>query len=83
LPTLHVHLSRTLDQTERRMLVRRLTDAVCEAIGKKPEDVTIYLYVHGGGAQEMAYAGVLASDRNQAREREARPDRQVQGEVTG
>lgn len=63
MPTLHVHLTGTADQDRRRVLARRLTEAVCRAVDKEPEDVTIYLYCHDGGALDMAFAGTLASDR--------------------
>jgi phenylpyruvate tautomerase PptA (4-oxalocrotonate tautomerase family) len=62
-PTLHVHLAGKPTRRRQRALVRRLTEAVCRSVGKKPEDVTIYLYCHAGGAQEMAFAGVLHSER--------------------
>jgi phenylpyruvate tautomerase PptA (4-oxalocrotonate tautomerase family) len=63
MPTLHVHLTGKPTRARQRALVSRLTDAVCRAVGKKPEDVTIYLYCHAGGAHDMAFAGVLHSER--------------------
>jgi phenylpyruvate tautomerase PptA (4-oxalocrotonate tautomerase family) len=67
MPTLHVHLTRKASAARKRTLVKRLTDAVCRAVDKKPDDVTIYLYEHTGGAQDMAFASVLQSDRKTTR----------------
>ncbi len=63
MPTLHVHLNQQPTQDRKRLLVKKLTDAVCRAIGKYPDDVTIYLYCHTGGAHDMAFDGALISDR--------------------
>jgi phenylpyruvate tautomerase PptA (4-oxalocrotonate tautomerase family) len=66
-PTLHVHVTGRPPRARQRALVRRLTDAVCRSVDKKPEDVTIYLYYHAGGAHDMAFAGVLHSDHKPKR----------------
>ncbi len=69
MPTLHVHITGEPSRHQQRALAKRLTEAVCQAVDKKPEDVTIYLYFHAGGAHEMAFAGVLASeDHREVRE---------------
>lgn len=72
MPTLHVHVTGTPTRARRRALVQRLTDAVCRSVDKRPDDVTIYLYTHGG-SHETAFAGVLHSDRPSVRQ--ARPRR--------
>jgi hypothetical protein len=46
--------------------VQRLTEAVCRSVDKLPDDVTIYLYTHGA-SHEIAFAGVLHSDRHAVR----------------
>ncbi|MBI4277258.1 MAG: tautomerase family protein [Armatimonadetes bacterium] len=66
MPTLHVHITGEPTAGQKRTLAKRLTEAVCRAVDKKPGDVTIYLYYHNGGAQDMAHAGVLASERLEA-----------------
>ncbi len=74
MPTLHVHVTGKPTRARRRALVQRLTDAVCRSVDKRPDDVTIYLYTHGG-SHETAFAGVLHSDRRsvgQARPRGTR-----------
>lgn len=63
MPTLHVHLNHQPGQERNRLLIEKLTQAVCQAIDKKPDDVTIYLYFHTGGTHDMAFAGSLISDR--------------------
>jgi hypothetical protein len=63
MPTLHVHLNQQPTQERKRKLIEELTTAVCQAIGKNPDDVTIYLYCHTGGAHDMAFDGALISDR--------------------
>ena len=62
MPTVHLHLNVQQSQDERRRLVQLVTDAVAKPIGKKPEDVTLYLHYHVGGDQDMAFAGELVSD---------------------
>lgn len=79
MPTLHVHVTGRPTRARRRALVERLTDAVCRSVDKRPEDVTIYLYTHGG-SHETAFAGVLHSDRQSVRL--ARP-RKTRGKTTG
>ena len=78
MPTLHVHVTGKPTRAKRRALVQRLTDAVCRSVDKRPEDVTIYLYTHGG-SHETAFAGVLHSDRRSIRQ--ARP-RRTRGKTT-
>ena len=79
MPTLHVHVTKTPSQEQARTLARRLTTAVCEAVDKTPEDVTIYLYYHGREAHDMAHGGVLASERKRRKSRS--PRRQLRRKV--
>ena len=79
MPTLHVHVTGKPTRSIRRTLVQRLTDAVCRSVNKRPDDVTIYLYTHGG-SHETAFAGVLHSDRRSTRQ--VRP-RTTRGKTTG
>lgn len=78
MPTLHVHVTGKPTRARRRTLVQRLTEAVCQSVDKLPDDVTIYLYTHGA-SHEIAFAGVLHSDRRSVRR--ARP-RRTRGKTT-
>jgi phenylpyruvate tautomerase PptA (4-oxalocrotonate tautomerase family) len=71
-PTLHVHVTGKRIPSQQRALARSLTDAVCRSVDKRPEDVTIYFYYHAGGAHDMAFAGILESERRAARPKRSR-----------
>ncbi len=62
MPTLHLHVNVSQTQDEKRRLTTLVTDAVADTLGKKPEDVTLYLHYHVGGDQDMAFGGSLVSD---------------------
>ena len=62
MPTVHVHINKEQTPEEKLRFAQLLTEAVCEPIGKKPTDVTLYFYYHTGGTLDMAFAGELVSD---------------------
>ena len=57
--TIRMYEGRTMDQ--KRLLLEKVTTAVCEAIDCKPEAVTCY--IEEMKKEHHSRAGILASDR--------------------
>lgn len=43
MPILHVHMLEGRDIEKKRLLVKRLTDVICDTLGSKPEKVRVIL----------------------------------------
>ncbi|MFZ4542257.1 MAG: 2-hydroxymuconate tautomerase, partial [Rickettsiales bacterium] len=60
MPILQVHLLEGRDLEKKRLLVKRLTEVVCETLGSKPEKVRVIL--SDMAHHDYSVAGVLYCD---------------------
>lgn len=60
MPIIHVHLIEGRSVEQKRALVKKVTEAVCETVSVTPEHVKIIM--HDMARHDYATAGVLKSD---------------------
>lgn len=60
MPFIHVYAYEGRSVEQKRQLVKGMTDAVCSALGVKPE--TVHIYIFDQSPTDAAQAGVLAID---------------------
>ncbi len=60
MPILHVHMLEGRDIEKKRLLVKRLTDVICDTLGSKPEKVRVIL--SDMAHHDYSVAGVLYCD---------------------
>ena len=61
MPILHVHMLEGRDIEKKRLLVKRLTDVICDTLGSKPEKVRVIL--SDMAHHDYSVAGVLYCDK--------------------
>lgn len=60
MPIIHVHLIEGRSIEQKRAMVEKVTEAVCDTINTKPADVKIIM--HDMAKHDYATAGILKSD---------------------
>lgn len=64
MPIVHIHMLAGRDGEKKRLMVKRVTDAVCETLDARPEKVRVIL--SDMPHDSYAIGGVLVSDAEKA-----------------